>query len=102
MLWSSVVNASHKLFLVNAEAVRFGEVPRYSEVDLVLSQSESLSLQDWQRIIELHVHSEVVTWHAHLDFLGQGDVNGNISCTDEALRPVTGEERLGATTLIWL
>ena len=67
-----------------------------------LSQSESLSLKDWERVVKLHVDGEVIAWHAHLDIVGQVDVDSDVSSPDEALGSVAREEGLRAATLIGL
>ena len=67
-----------------------------------LSESEALSLEDRQRVVELEANSEVVTWHSHLNILGEADVDGDISSTDEALGTVASEEGLGTATFVWL
>jgi len=65
-----------------------------------LSEGEALSLQDGEGVHEFHLSSQVVSGHGHGDFLGEGDVDGTISSSDEALGSVAGEEGLGTTTFI--
>jgi hypothetical protein len=66
------------------------------------SEGETLSLDDGEWHVKLHVNGNVVTGHAHLHILGQLDVDGGIGGTDEALGAVAGEEGLGATTFFGL
>lgn len=67
-----------------------------------LTNSEALTNKDGQGVRELHLESQVVARHGHLDVIRKRNVDGAISRTDEALRPVARKEGLGATTLIAL
>lgn len=67
-----------------------------------LSESEALSLQDGEGVHEFHHGGQVVSGHGHGDFFGEGNVDGAISSSDEALRSVAREERLGTATFIGL
>ena len=67
-----------------------------------LSKGEALSLQDRQRVVQLHGDGKVVTWHAHGGSLWQFDIHGAVSSSNEALWAVAGEEGLGAATFVWL
>lgn len=66
------------------------------------SQSETLTLHNGQRVVQLHVDGDVIAGHGHSHILGQGQVDSSVSRTDKALRTVTREEGLGTTTLIRL
>ena len=66
------------------------------------SESEPLSINNRERIVELHVHTDVVAGHRHLHVLGEGHIDGNISGSNKALGSVASEERLGSATFIGL
>jgi len=73
-----------------------------SDSSTTLTHSKTLTNKDGQGVGKLHLESQVVTGHGHLDIIRKRNVDGAISGTDEALRPVASEERLGATTLVTL
>jgi len=67
-----------------------------------LSEGKALSLEDREGVHEFHGGGQVITGHGHGHVLGELDVDGTISSSDEALRSVAREERLGTTTFVGL
>jgi len=67
-----------------------------------LTHGESLSLKDWKRIVQLHLHSQVVTWHGHFDAVWERHINSAIGCSNESLWSVPSEEWFRSASLVGL
>ena len=64
------------------------------------TDGETKTFVHGDRCDQLHLHHGVVTGHAHLDALLQGDRAGDVGGAEVELRPVVREERLVAATFV--